>query len=623
MASDLSDISKNLENQIAEDKDEAVIKFSGTRQSLYRMLATLNIIFGFWYISWRWSGTINPDAPIFSYIVLCAETSAYIALLFVTYNLWTDYEVISPLPPTSMFECIDTKDRSNHSQNINKNIRQIGVDIFIATYNEPTEIVALTIEDAKTVKHTTGVDLNIYLLDDGNRLEMKELASNYGIKYLPRTNNAGYKAGNLCNGLFYSYGDFVVICDADTRLYPEFLDKTLGFFQDPLMAWVQTPQWFYDIPSGVKPSHFFYKIMGKVGQIFGMALEKLGIKTMLRDPWCSDPKLFYEIFLRRRNAANAAFCCGAGSIHRREALYEVALYHYLQDEKKIDNQKALSKERIIFAPIKLHISEDIYTSLLIHSYHKKKWRSVYLPKILSRMLSAKDFISRYKQLSRYSTGALDMAKNNINLFFSKGLTAPQKIIYFSTIFSYLSSIWQLILFVTPCIYLFTNVPPVHVDYREMVKHIVPFIIISELTLMAGLYGANNFAHRSVNLANFSINLIALYNVLIKSNLKFHVTAKTRSKDGYYLALIMPQIFIIAVSILGIFYALWQWSNGDFNAPATALTINIVWVIFNISILGRFVLGALYDDSEIEEKTYDPELVPILTSNNSAGASNVI
>lgn len=618
MARDLSDMSQNLENKMAQDRDENVIKFSSARQSIYRMLATLNLIFGLWYISWRWSGTINPDAPIFSYIVLCAETSAYIALLFVTYNLWTDYEIISPSQPTSMFQCIATKDKSDHD----KNIRPIGVDIFIATYNEPTEIVALTIEDAKAVNYANTIDLNIYLLDDGNRTEMKELADNYSIKYLARVNNAGYKAGNLCNGLVYSYGDFVVVCDADTRLYPDFLEKTLGFFKDPLMAWVQTPQWFYDIPQGTKPSHFFHQIMGRFGQIFGTGLEKLGMKTILKDPWCSDPKLFYEIFLRRRNAANAAFCCGAGSIHRREALYEVALYHYLQAEKVTNIQ---TKKLNIFQPIKLHISEDIYTSLLIHSYHKKKWKSVYLPEILSKMLSAKDFISRYKQLARYSTGALDMAKNNINLFFGKGLTAPQKIIYFSTIFSYLSSIWQLVLFVTPCIYLFTNIPPVHVDYREMVKHIVPFIIISELTLMAGLYGANNFAHRSVNLANFSINLIALYNILVKNNLKFHVTSKTRNKDGYHLILIMPQILIIVVSILGIFYALWGWSNGDFYAPTSALTMNIVWIIFNISILGRFVLGALYDEtlnsSEESQQTdiniINSKLVPILTSNGNA------
>ena len=37
------------------------------------------------------------------------------------------------------------------------------------------------------------------------------------------------------------------------------------------------------------------------------------------DPLVNDPRIFYDILLRRRNWANASFCCGAGSIHRREA----------------------------------------------------------------------------------------------------------------------------------------------------------------------------------------------------------------------------------------------------------------------------------------------------------------
>src|SRR3712207_7809011 len=33
----------------------------------------------------------------------------------------------------------------------------------------------------------------------------------------------------------------------------------------------------------------------------------------------------FDVILRRRNWANASFCCGAGSIHRREAVMEAAL----------------------------------------------------------------------------------------------------------------------------------------------------------------------------------------------------------------------------------------------------------------------------------------------------------
>ncbi|MBM0271847.1 hypothetical protein JNS94_29555, partial [Klebsiella pneumoniae] len=36
-------------------------------------------------------------------------------------------------------------------------------------------------------------------------------------------------------------------------------------------------------------------------------------------------RLFYDVILRRRNWANAAFCCCAASVHRREAVMQAAL----------------------------------------------------------------------------------------------------------------------------------------------------------------------------------------------------------------------------------------------------------------------------------------------------------
>lgn len=39
--------------------------------------------------------------------------------------------------------------------------------------------------------------------------------------------------------------------------------------------------------------------------------------------------MFYDVILRRRNWANAAFCCGAASVHRREAVMQAALRSYV------------------------------------------------------------------------------------------------------------------------------------------------------------------------------------------------------------------------------------------------------------------------------------------------------
>lgn len=92
---------------------------------------------------------------------------------------------------------------------------------------------------------------------------MRRVAEQEGVNYLSRENNIGFKAGNLRNGLEHTDGDFIVICDADTRVFPSILTDTLGYFRDPLVAWVQTPQWFYDLPAGKRLP---YWLKGKLGQ---------------------------------------------------------------------------------------------------------------------------------------------------------------------------------------------------------------------------------------------------------------------------------------------------------------------------------------------------------------------
>jgi len=59
------------------------------------------------------------------------------------------------------------------------------------------------------------------------------------ITLLHRTTRTGYKAGALRDGLAGARGEFVAIFDADFVPTPDFLMKTLPFFQDPGIAMVQ------------------------------------------------------------------------------------------------------------------------------------------------------------------------------------------------------------------------------------------------------------------------------------------------------------------------------------------------------------------------------------------------
>lgn len=145
-------------------------------------------------------------------------------------------------PPTEINDCLRA-DEAVES-------RPIKVDLFIATYSEDVELVRLSIRDAMRMTYPGPLDYKVHVLDDGRRPEMKAVCEQEGANYITRQSNIGYKAGNLRNGLEHTDGDFLIICDADTRVFPTLLSHTLGYFRDPDVAWVQTPQWFFDLPEG-------------------------------------------------------------------------------------------------------------------------------------------------------------------------------------------------------------------------------------------------------------------------------------------------------------------------------------------------------------------------------------
>ncbi len=94
-----------------------------------------------------------------------------------------------------------------------------------------------------------------WILDEGNSKEVKALAKKYKVKYFSRKGIAKYnqgvapfksktKAGNVNAWIDrvkrYKY-DYFVQFDIDHNPKPNYLNKSLGHFRDPLVAWVQAP----------------------------------------------------------------------------------------------------------------------------------------------------------------------------------------------------------------------------------------------------------------------------------------------------------------------------------------------------------------------------------------------
>ena len=588
---------------------------SAAREFLWQVLAVMNLTLGAWYIHWRWAESLNYDALWFAVPLALAETLAYIGLVLFTFNLWRVQDPPRRAPPRLVGECV------HHSERYPE--RPLAVDVFFPTYTEDPELVRLSLSDAKAITYPHPIDISIHVLDDGRRDEMRRVAKEEGVNYISRDNNIGFKAGNLANAMEQTHGDFLVICDADTRPFPTMLKHTLGYFRDPDVAWVQTPQWFFDIPEG-KPLHEAWrKYLGRPGAWLAHGVQKIiGPVRVGEDPLVNDPKLFYDVILRRRNWANAGFCCGAGSIHRREAVMEAALKGYadtvgtalekqLKAVQKMTGEKTeqldplldkymrrqLAKE-IHMTPYKFHVSEDIYTSIVLHADPERDWKSVQHPEVESKMLSPQDLHTWMVQRFKYAGGTLDIMLRD-NPLFRRGLSSSQRLMYGATFWSYLGGLWNLVFLLGPLIYLFTGVSPVSAYTLEFFKHILPFLLLTELSFMVGTWGLSGFKGKAAYLAFFSINLRALWTVLKGEKIKFPVTPKQR-QEGNFFYLVLPQFAIVALSLLALAYAWTLFRYGQGSHTIGGLVANTFWSGNNIVALSTLIFAAFWKPEEQPE-----------------------
>jgi glycosyltransferase involved in cell wall biosynthesis len=113
------------------------------------------------------------------------------------------------------------------------------VDVLIPTYNEDATILERTIIGAKSIQHR---DLRIWVLDDGARPWLRQLAEELGVLYLARVNGKHAKAGNINHGLqeVLKTGrppEFVLLLDADFVPFCNILRRTLGLFEEVFTRW--------------------------------------------------------------------------------------------------------------------------------------------------------------------------------------------------------------------------------------------------------------------------------------------------------------------------------------------------------------------------------------------------
>ncbi|WP_299419031.1 cellulose synthase catalytic subunit [uncultured Shimia sp.] len=562
---------------------------SAKRRWVWHFLAGATVAAGAAYLQWRWTASLNPEALVFSVCVALAETLFFVGTLLFYFDIWDEGDTVSP-PPTI----------AKVAQGAPASVTT--VDIFVTTYDEPIEVVRPSLAAAAEVEVPDGVRVRVCLLDDGDRSEMAREAERRGISYFARQTNTGFKAGNLRHALLRTSGDFVVICDADTRLQPTFLQNTLGYFSDPKVAWVQTPHWFYDLPPGKNWQAWMVDNVPRwlwppagVTAYFGRQIAWLatwitGRTTVGADPFLSDPSVFFDVIQRRRNRNGASFCCGAASIHRREAVFDAALRDKAHMVRAHATPSGLNRAACLAAlplqPYRFHVSEDLYTSILLHADQEAGWTSVYHPQVEARMLSPWSMTAWAAQRLKYAGGTFDIAVWD-NPIFRRGLNWRQKLHYGATFWSYFSALWTPVLLLAPVVSLFTGLAPVTAYSMDFFQRFLPAVVLGELAMVAACKGHSIGAGRVLSVVALPLQWRALYCVMRRQKPRFAPTPKLPGvNETSSLWLVWPHVVLLATMIAAASWGIWHTLLQSPGYSSALLWVNMFWLVVNMRLVAR-------------------------------------
>lgn len=229
------------------------------------------------------------------------------------------------------------------------------VDVFLPTCGEPLEILANTYDHVAAMQWDG--PLTVLVLDDGDRPEVRDLATRYGFRYEVRPDRGRLKkAGNLRHGFSVTDGDHIAIFDADFCPRPDYLMHLVPYMDEPSVGIVQSPQAF-DASSR----------MGWLQRTAGATQE-----------------LFYRWVQPSRDRAGAPICVGTNALYRRAALIDVGGFAQIEH------------------------SEDVHTGITLL---RGGWSTRYVPVVVAKGLCPDDLAGFLNQQYRWCNGSITLLKS--------------------------------------------------------------------------------------------------------------------------------------------------------------------------------------------------------------------
>ncbi len=422
------------------------------------------------------------------------------------------------------------------------------VDIFIPTYNESQSIVRRTILGCQAIDYSPKT---IYILDDGQRSQIQSLAQELGCEYITRSDRRHYKAGNLNHALQQTHGDLIAVFDADFVPTRNFLQRTVGFFQQPDIGLVQSHQNYYNPDALVR---------------------NLGLANYLT----SHRESFSRYVQPTIDSVRATICDGSAFVVRRRNLEKIGGF------------------------VTESLCEDYFTGMVLDA---QGHRVIYLDENLSAGLAAEslnDYISQYQRWLRGSLQAFFIHANPLTL---SGLTLSQRIAHIANLSYWLTGFPRLLILFVPILCGFANIFPLIITpddwlYFLFLPHLLVLLSMNWLSDRSSSVFLSE-VYTVVHAIPFS--LTAIQALLRPFSRGFQVTPKgffsKRFRVNAWLTVPLGVFWVSNGATLISF--LWQHIDrsekitSSFSGLSQGVVgIVIFWSVYNLILLGLAILACI-------------------------------
>jgi cellulose synthase (UDP-forming) len=502
----------------------AALVFLGPASPVARAVSSaICILCALRYGWWRWAWSMPEGQETWQQII------AWAFLVFETMTL---------IGTILVFLCLSRiRDRSaDVDARGNSPLLRAPTDVFIATYNEDRDILERTIVGATNIEHP---DMRVWVLDDGARPWVRDLATELGALYCFRVQGKHAKAGNVNHGLREALSrgrrpEFLLLLDADFVAARRILRRTLPLFEEADVGIVQTPQ------------HFFNEDPIQAGLLCGSV-------------WPDEQRFFFNHLLPSKDAWGNAFCCGTSAVFRVEAL-----------------------ERCGGMPTAT-VTEDMLTSFRMREVG---YRTVFLNEKLSLGLAPEGLKEYTVQRSRWCLGTLQQIRTRWCFAGRAKVGLMNRLSYFEGALFWVASFpFKIMIVSAPMIYWWTGTRVIDGTTEDMLLWLGPYFF-SGLVSMSFLSGNTVFPIMTdvtqLLVAPTIIKTVAI--ALVKPwGHKFNVTTKGVSADTVTVQweILAPYAFVAIATVIGMLLSLSSFS--PLNGTPT-YSMNVFWSIFNVAVL---------------------------------------